>query len=100
MATLEPASPASTLSSSQKAKPLTRRGFVYEPAIGPRLKVLLFAIFASVAFLGATGAYLTSIRVLEWSEARLALEVLAEGPSDSAQTDEARRALARLRKRP
>ena len=31
-----------------------RKGFVYEPAIGPRLKVLLFAIFGSVAILGAT----------------------------------------------
>jgi tetratricopeptide (TPR) repeat protein len=29
--------------------------------------VLLFAIFASAAFLGATGAYLTAIRLLEWS---------------------------------
>ena len=42
-----------------------RKGFVYEPAIGPRLKVLLFAIFGSVAVLGATGAYLGSISLLE-----------------------------------
>jgi tetratricopeptide (TPR) repeat protein len=43
-----------------------RKGFVYEPAIGPRLKVLLFVIFASVALLGATGVYLLSISALEW----------------------------------
>src|SRR6266478_5929252 len=51
------------------AKPLlrSRRGFVYEPAIGPKLKMLLFAIFAVVALLGTTGAYLVAIRVLEWS---------------------------------
>jgi tetratricopeptide (TPR) repeat protein len=35
------------------------------PAVGPRLKVLLFAIFAAVALLGATGVYLLAIRVME-----------------------------------
>jgi tetratricopeptide (TPR) repeat protein len=44
----------------------TARGLLYEPAIGPRLKVLLAFIFASVALLGATGAYLLAIRLLEW----------------------------------
>src|SRR5262249_57429714 len=43
-----------------------RKGFVYEPAIGPRLKVLLLVIFAGVAILGATGVYLLSISLLEW----------------------------------
>jgi tetratricopeptide (TPR) repeat protein len=43
----------------------TARGQPYEPAIGPRLKVLLFIIFSSVAILGATGAYLVSITLLE-----------------------------------
>jgi hypothetical protein len=43
---------------------------------------------------------LRAIRVLEWSEARQVLEALAEGPSESALTQEARRALARLRGRP
>jgi tetratricopeptide (TPR) repeat protein len=46
------------------------RRTVYEPAIGPRLKLLLFFIFASVAVLGATGAYLVSIRLLEWARAQ------------------------------
>jgi tetratricopeptide (TPR) repeat protein len=44
-----------------------RKGFVYEPAIGPRLKVLLFVIFGGVAVLGATGVYLLSISLLEWA---------------------------------
>jgi tetratricopeptide (TPR) repeat protein len=43
-----------------------RKGFVYQPAIGPRLKVLLFIIFGGVAVLGATGVYLLSISFLEW----------------------------------
>jgi tetratricopeptide (TPR) repeat protein len=38
---------------------------VYEPAIGPRLKILLAIIFASVAILGATGVYLLTITLLE-----------------------------------
>src|SRR5207253_5459375 len=42
---------------------------VYEPAIGPRLKVLLFVIFGGVAMLGASGVYLLSISFLEWLRA-------------------------------
>src|SRR5262249_37591154 len=46
-----------------------RKGFVYQPAIGPRLKVLLCIIFGGVALLGATGVYLVSISLLEWARA-------------------------------
>jgi hypothetical protein len=42
-----------------------RKGRAYVPAIGPRLKALLFVIFALVAVLGATGVYLLAIRILE-----------------------------------
>jgi tetratricopeptide (TPR) repeat protein len=42
-----------------------RKGRPYLPAVGPRLKVLLFVIFAAVALLGATGTYLLAIRVAE-----------------------------------
>jgi tetratricopeptide (TPR) repeat protein len=42
-----------------------RKGRVYTPAVGPRLKYLLFAIFAAVAILGATGIYLLAIDLLE-----------------------------------
>jgi tetratricopeptide (TPR) repeat protein len=48
-----------------KPKLRTARGLVYEPAIGPRLKVLLFFIFGGVALLGATGVYLVAITLLE-----------------------------------
>ncbi len=40
-------------------------GRPYVPAVGPRLKLILAFIFASVALLGATGAYLFSIRWLD-----------------------------------
>lgn len=43
-------------------------GRPYEPAVSPRLKILLFYTFASVAVLGATGAYLVAIRLLEWAK--------------------------------
>ena len=35
------------------------------PAVGPRLRILLAFIFASVAMLGASGVYLLAIRILE-----------------------------------
>ncbi|MBL9138121.1 MAG: tetratricopeptide repeat protein [Verrucomicrobiales bacterium] len=38
----------------------------YEPAIGPRLRVLLMVVFGLVAVLGANSAYLASITFLEW----------------------------------
>jgi tetratricopeptide (TPR) repeat protein len=43
-----------------------RQGRPYEPAVGPRLRILLAFIFATVAVLGATGIYLLAIRILEW----------------------------------
>ena len=46
-----------------------RRGNVYQPAVSPRLKALLFIIFGSVAVLGASGAYLASISLLNWWKA-------------------------------
>jgi len=36
----------------------------YIPAIGPRLRILLFLVFAGFAFLGATGLYLVVITVM------------------------------------
>src|SRR5262245_59460405 len=46
--------------------PVPRRRAAYVPAVGPRLKVLLYVVFAGFALLGATGAYLSAIRALEW----------------------------------
>src|SRR5262245_15799058 len=45
------------------------RGRVYEPAVGPRLRVLLFFNFALFALLGATGFYMLVVRkfdLLTW----------------------------------
>jgi tetratricopeptide (TPR) repeat protein len=67
MADANPSSVDSLPVSAQKPRQLTRRGSAYEPAIGPRMKILLFIIFGSAAFLGASGAYLTAIRILEWA---------------------------------
>jgi tetratricopeptide (TPR) repeat protein len=53
-----------------RPKLLDRRRNPYEPAIGPRLKIVLAFIFACVALLGATGVYLTAIRLLEWGRAQ------------------------------
>src|SRR5205085_10540058 len=38
----------------------------YAPAIGPRLRALLAVVFAGVALLAATGAYLAAISLLNW----------------------------------
>jgi tetratricopeptide (TPR) repeat protein len=57
-------SPSTT---SRAAKPLLdARGRLYEPAVGPRLKVLLFLVFAATALLGISGVYLLAIRTFEW----------------------------------
>src|SRR6476619_5672154 len=42
----------------------------YVRAVGPRLRLLLFAIFGLVAVLGANSAYLASITFLEWASQR------------------------------
>lgn len=49
---------------------LDKRGQVYQPAVGPRLRVLLFCIFFATALLGVTGIYLLSIRGLEAARGR------------------------------
>lgn len=41
------------------------RGKIYEPAVGPKLRVLLFVNFALFALLGATGFYLLVVRNLD-----------------------------------
>jgi hypothetical protein len=51
--------------------PRRKRGSNYVPAIGPRLRVLLFVIFAAAALLGASGVYMLSLRILEWRQQRL-----------------------------
>src|SRR5687768_2514269 len=54
----------SVVTSPPLAAPKRRR---YVRAVGPRLRVLLYGIFALVALLGANSAYLVSITLLEWA---------------------------------
>src|SRR5437016_3391222 len=61
----------STFSVSPTPAPVTvlkeaTRPTRYVPTVGPLLRVVLFVIFASVALLGATGAYLGAISFLNW----------------------------------
>src|SRR5262249_56500520 len=55
--------PAVTAPAAPGAAPALRdrKGNVYQPAVGPRLKVLLLFIFVAFAVLGATGAYLAAV---------------------------------------
>ena len=41
------------------------KGRIYQPAIGPRLRILLWFVFASVGILGATAVYLVSLYLLD-----------------------------------
>lgn len=43
-----------------------RRGRVYTPAVGPRLRPLLWVILIGFALLGSTGVYLASVTALTW----------------------------------
>jgi tetratricopeptide (TPR) repeat protein len=45
---------------------LDARGRLYEPAVGPRLRILLFLVLAATALLGISGVYLLAIRSFEW----------------------------------
>ncbi len=44
------------------------RGYV--PTVGPRLKIVLWTVFALVAALGANSVYLAGISLMEWSSAQ------------------------------
>src|SRR5262245_42817312 len=58
----------SVSNSERAARPalLDRAGRRYEPAVGPRLKVVLFLVFLATALLGVSGVYLLAVRLLEW----------------------------------
>jgi tetratricopeptide (TPR) repeat protein len=43
-----------------------RKGRAYTPAVGPRLRPLLWLILIGFAFLGANGFYLSSVTALTW----------------------------------
>ncbi len=49
------------------ARPMKdRRGRAYTPAVGPRLRPLLWVILGGFALLGANGVYLASVTALTW----------------------------------
>jgi tetratricopeptide (TPR) repeat protein len=51
--------------SAAPGAPAPRVKRTYVPAVGPRLKILLYVVFALAALLGANAAYLASITALE-----------------------------------
>ncbi|MEO8271538.1 MAG: hypothetical protein ABI557_17575, partial [Aureliella sp.] len=53
--------------SDPSAMPVAKPKRVYVPAIGPRLKKLLFVVFALLAILGANSLYLTAVTFMGWS---------------------------------
>jgi tetratricopeptide (TPR) repeat protein len=60
---------ASELQPKSAAKPrilLDRRGRVYEPTVGPKLRILLVLNFLLFALLAANGAYLATLTGLKW----------------------------------
>ncbi len=48
-----------------------RRRRVYEPAVGPKLRPLLWVVMVGFALLGANGAYLASVTFLQWARGTL-----------------------------
>ena len=53
--------------SDPSVTPAAKSKRVYVPAIGPRLKKLLFVVFTMLAILGANSLYLASVTFMEWS---------------------------------
>ncbi len=53
---------------SSTVRPVTdRRGRQYTPAVGPRLRPLLWTLLGGFALLGANGAYLASVTAVTWA---------------------------------
>src|SRR5688572_19324141 len=44
-----------------------RKGNIYEPVVGPKLRVLLVVVFVLFALLGANSAYLASLKIIDWA---------------------------------
>jgi len=51
---------------SASNSPGTKPARVYVPAVGPRLRILLFVVFALVAVLAANSTYLAGVTAAEW----------------------------------
>ena len=58
--------PSSVPTPAVVVKRVAKPAAPYVPAIGPKLRVLLLAVFGLFAFLGATGVYLSAVTVLNY----------------------------------
>lgn len=54
------------MTQEQTPSPVRRPRFVYVPAIGPRLKPLLWMVLLGFGVLGGNGLYLLSVTILTW----------------------------------
>ncbi|MFM7316503.1 MAG: multiheme c-type cytochrome [bacterium] len=54
------------MSENQQPAPVRRPRFVYVPAIGPKLRPLLWIVLLGFGLLGGNGLYLLSVTVLTW----------------------------------
>jgi hypothetical protein len=70
---------STTVSSTPTPGPAPKRQ-VYVKAVGPRLRKLLYFIFAIVALLGANSVYLASITAMEWVSAQQGANKLYQTP--------------------
>lgn len=61
--------PASAVTPVVVVKRVARPFVPYQPAIGPKLRVLLLMVFGTFAFLGATGVYLSAVTALNYARA-------------------------------
>ncbi len=52
--------------SAPTLRPVDRRGLVYTPAVGPKLRFWLWLVLGGFALLGANGVYMGSVTFLAW----------------------------------
>src|SRR5688500_16537392 len=57
---------SSTIQPAEEQVLYDRRGNVYTPVVGPRLRWVLWLIFTLFALLGANSVYLASLKAMNW----------------------------------
>lgn len=62
----EPAPTPGSAPASPVGNPANRPRPTYIPAVGPRLRLLMWVLFAFIAVLGANSVYLVSVTIREW----------------------------------
>ena len=63
-----PVPSSSTVPAAGQDSPRVKK--VYVPAVGPRLRKLLYLILTMIAVLGANSIYLAAITALSWASGR------------------------------